>query len=139
MNFTKHVIALLIAATTNLPVVAQSRITSYSPQSERMESYFAYIGYQDLFNSSGNRLTKPWEVLRQDRANYHRFGRVDRLDQGDSFFGNERNRAIMESMLARGSISPQAARDILAGDALVLVEIHGYGAVGTEIHISVAR
>ncbi|MFC0009564.1 hypothetical protein [Devosia nitrariae] len=120
-------------------VRGQSTIQSLSMQDRLIESYIAEISLRDLYNSSGVPLSRPWQVLRQDRANFHRFGWRDPLDQWDSFFEIEENRAIMENMLSRGSISPQAARDIMSGDAIVLVEIHGTGATGRELHITVAR
>jgi hypothetical protein len=117
----------------------QSTIRSAPVQNDLIEAYVAQISYRDLHNSNGVRLNRPWQVLRQDRANFHRFGWRDPPDQWDSFFESEGNRAIMEVMLAQGSISPQAARDIMSGNALVLVEIHGNGDTGRELHITVAR
>ncbi|UXN73188.1 hypothetical protein N8D56_19775 [Devosia sp. A8/3-2] len=121
------------------PAAAQSTIRSLPTQDHIIDSYIAQIGYHDLHNSSGARLTNPWQVLRQDRANYHRYGLRDPYDQDDIFFGSEGNRATMESMLSMGSISPQAAHDILSGNALVLVEIHGTGSTGRGLHVTVAR
>ncbi|AVX06049.1 hypothetical protein MXMO3_03546 (plasmid) [Maritalea myrionectae] len=118
---------------------SQSTIRSLPTSNYVIGSYIAQIGYDDLFNSSGVRLTSPWQVLRQDRANFHRFGLRDTLDQSDSFFANSKNRAIMEKMLAQGSISAKAARDIMNGNALILVEIYGTGSTGRELHVTVAR
>ncbi|GLQ57173.1 hypothetical protein GCM10010862_44320 [Devosia nitrariae] len=132
------VFACVVLATVGA-VRGQSTIQSLSMQDRLIESYIAEISLRDLYNSSGVPLSRPWQVLRQDRANFHRFGWRDPLDQWDSFFEIEENRAIMENMLSRGSISPQAARDIMSGDAIVLVEIHGTGATGRELHITVAR
>lgn len=121
------------------PVVAQSSITS-APQSDvLLESYDAYIGQQDLFNSSGRRLTKPWQIVRQDRANFHMYRRGDRYDDWDTFFGDPVNREMLEQMLRRGFIAPQAARDIVQGDVLIRVEIYGRGRSGHSVHISVTR
>jgi len=104
-----------------------------------LEDYFAYIGPNDLFNSSGVRLTSPWAIIRQDRANVHRFGVVDTLDQGDSFFASQSNRNAMERMLRSGFISPRAARDVVAGGVLVHVEIYGRGSMGRSIKVEVAQ
>lgn len=104
-----------------------------------MESYVAHIGRRDLFNSNGARLTEPWQILRQDRANFHRFRIQDTGDEWDSFFGNANNRAAFENMLRNGSISAHAARDIVRGGATVLVEIYGRGSVGRTVVVTVAR
>jgi hypothetical protein len=104
-----------------------------------VESYVAYIGREDLFNSQGVRLTEPWQILRQDRANYHRFGIAQRGDQWDSFFAGTENRAIMERMVMNGYIDPVAARNIVNGGATILVEIFGRGSRGDYVNITVLR
>ena len=45
----------------------------------------------------------------------------------------------MESMLRSGSISPQAARDIMSGQAVVVIQIYGHGRTGRSVHVKVAR
>src|SRR5690606_29001562 len=123
-------LAACLAIASSSVAFAQSTIRSLPVQDHLLEGFFAQISYRDLFNSSGIRLSNPWQVLRQDRAKFHRYGLRDPLDEWDSFFGDEANRAIMEEMLSRGSITPQAARDIMSGEALVWVEIHGTGDTG---------
>lgn len=130
---------LVITAWTTNTAVAQSIIRSEPAGEELIESYVAHIGRRDLFNSNGARLTEPWQILRQDRANFHRFGIQDAGDEWDSFFGNANNRAALENMLRNGSISAQASRDIIRGGATVLVEIYGRGNVGRSVVVTVAR
>ncbi len=108
-------------------------------QLQVLAEYRAYIGRDDLFNSSGARLTKPWEVLRQDRANFHQFGTRQNNEDGDTFFANPENRAKMESMLSRGFISQEAGDAILGGLVWVNVQILGRGTVGQSVRISVQR
>ena len=102
-------------------------------------SYVAYIGQDDLYNSSGARLTEPWQVLRQDRANFHRFGISQRGDESDSFFGDLNNRAIMERMVMNGSIEPRAAQNLVRGGATVFVRIYGRGNQGDSVQVTVVR
>lgn len=66
-----------------------------SPASAQQEVlvYFAGIDQQDLFNSRGVRLTDPCAILRQDRANVHRFGKAGQYDSPDAMFGNPNARA----------------------------------------------
>ncbi len=92
-----------------------------------LDRYVAFIGRDDLYNSSGVRLTEPWQILRQDRANYHRFGVRQRGDQGDSFFGAIDNRARMERMIMNGSVEPRAAQSIVGGGSTVVVTIYRSG------------
>ncbi len=103
---------------------------------ELLESYDAYIGQDDLYNSSNERLTQPWQVIRQDRANVHRFGIRQPGDDIDSFFASARNRDLAERMIRSGRIEGSAARRILDGDVRISVEIWR-GAGGDYINISV--
>ncbi|PTV94504.1 hypothetical protein C8J27_10735 [Rhodobacter aestuarii] len=102
-------------------------------------AYVAYIGTDDLFNSRGQRLSAPWQVLRQDRANFHKFGLSQPGDEWDPFFGDVNNRAAMERMVMNGSIEPAAARKIMAGGATVFVRIYGYGSRGDYVRVTVTR
>jgi hypothetical protein len=116
------------------PVQAQSSISSGGES--LLDSYVAYIGEDDLYNSDGQRLTRPWQIIRQDRANFHRFGVRQRGDQGDSFFDSSENRAVLEDMLRRGQISRAAAREIVNGGITVYVDIYGRGDQGTSVHVT---
>lgn len=91
-----------------------------------LDSYVAYIGDEDLYSSRGVRLQNAGQVLRQDRANYHRFGIRHVGDQYDSFFGDINNRGVFEAWLNQGDIAPHVARRVVGGYVSVLVEIYGY-------------
>lgn len=99
--------------------------------------YTAYIGRDDLYNSSGARLSEPWQVLRQDRANYHRFGVSQPGDEWDPFFADIDNRAAMERMVMNGYINPSAARNLVNGGAMVVVRIYGDGGRGNRVEVDV--
>ena len=90
---------------------------------ELLESYRAYIGDDDLYNSAGERLSQPWQVIRQDRANVHRFGVRQRGDEVDGFFSSSRNRDLAERMIRNGRIERSAGRSIVRGNVAVEVEI----------------
>ena len=100
-------------------------------------AYVAYIGEADLYNSKGVRLSEPWQVLRQDRANYHKFGRSQPGDEWDPFFGDIDNRAAMERMIMNGTITPEARAGLLRGGATVFVRIYGSGNVGRYVQVTV--
>ena len=103
---------------------------------ELLESYNAYIGQDDLYNSNNERLTQPWQVVRQDRANVHRFGIRQPGDDIDSFFASARNRDLAERMIRDGTIESAAARLLLRGDARVTVEVWR-GPDGDYLNVSV--
>lgn len=122
-------VALALSLASAVPAFAQDWIGGYS----------AYIGEDDLYNSKGARLKEPWQILRQDRANYHRFGIRQRGDEGDSFFSSADNRAAMEQMVRRGSMTKEARRLLLQGGATVYVDIYGQNGVGTSVEVTVSR
>jgi hypothetical protein len=108
------VAAALAAAIIATPVRAQALV----------ESYTAYLSEADHFNSNGQRLTSAAAIIRQDRANYHRFGRGDPGDEGDRFFASIDNRAALERMLERGRASPGAINAIVNRTPLIRVDIY---------------
>lgn len=131
-------LALGLGTALSTSVAAQSMMRSTN-DAHLIDSYVAHISENDLFNSNGVRLTQPWQIIRQDRANFHRFGLRDPGDEGDSFFASAKNREIMERMLRNGRISPQAARDVVGGNATILVQIYGTGSVGRYIAVTTSR
>ncbi len=127
------------AASASLLLAAMMATATAASAQEIIGTYTAEIGRADLFNSEGQRLTAPWQVLRQDRANYHRFGISQVGDQWDPLFADADNRAAMEQMVMNGYMDPQAARDIMAGGATVIVTIYGSGGIGTYVNVDVYR
>lgn len=97
------------------PAVAQGPV---------LESYVAFLGPNDHFNSRGARLTEPWQIIRQDRANFHRFGIRDRGDQADRFFASIANRGRMERMILNGYIEPNAAWRIVNDNVWIRVDVY---------------
>ncbi len=105
------VLALLLASS---PALADQLI----------ESYVARLGANDHFNSSGGRLTSPALIIRQDRANFHKFGLRDPEDQNDNFFQNANNRELLQQFLDRGRTTPSAYRMIVNGQPLIRVNVY---------------
>ena len=68
--------------------------------------YKAQLSARDHFSSNGSRLSDVASVIRQDRANFHKFGLRDAQDQSDDFFANASNREALEQMLKQGNIRP---------------------------------
>ncbi|MBS8260130.1 hypothetical protein DYI23_07865 [Roseibium polysiphoniae] len=93
-------------------------------QGQLLEVYSAYLGSADHFNSKGARLTQPWQIIRQDRANFHKFGLRDPGDEGDRYFASAANRGRMERMILNGTIERSAAGRIVNSNVWITVEIY---------------
>ncbi|PDT55464.1 MULTISPECIES: hypothetical protein [Sinorhizobium] len=133
----KLAIALVGAVIAASSAYGQATITR-ARSAGLIDAYRAYISRDDLFSSSGARLTRPWQVIRQDRANFHTYGIRDRGDQSDTFFGDAVNRQALEVMLSNGSMTSDAADMIIRGDVWVEVEIYGRGDVGRWVDVTVS-
>ncbi len=87
-------------------------------------SYRAHIGLEDLSNSRGARLGDAAQVLRQDRANVHRFGITHAGDESEPWFSQPELRAAMAALLqAGGGIDAATARYIMGGNVDVIVTL----------------
>ncbi len=95
-----------------------------SQAQQLIESYQALLSERDHFNSSGQRLTTAAAVIRQDRANFHRFGKGDPEDEVDRYFGDMDNRAALEALIERGASERRAISRIVNGTVLVRVEVY---------------
>lgn len=125
----RPLVALLIALTLAAPAAAQDLLASYT----------AYLAPADLHNSRGQRLREPWQVLRQDRANFHRYGIRQFADEYDPVFVSMGARAQMEALLRAGRIDRAARRAILRGDVIVHVQVWGQGRTLHSIHVQTQR
>jgi hypothetical protein len=110
------ILALAIATATCMPIVAQAQ--------QLIGSYVALLSEADHFNSNGQRLTSAAAIIRQDRANFHRFGIKDPQDEDDAFFADEANRAALEQMLERGRADLGVISRIVNSTVLIRVDIY---------------
>ena len=112
----KLIIALAVGLAVNIPIRSDAQ--------QLVASYTALLSDADHFNSRGQRLTTAAAIIRQNRANFHRFGIRSTEDQDDPFFTDEGNRAALEQMLDRGRADPGVVNRIVNGPAvLVRVDI----------------
>lgn len=102
-------------------------------------SYKAHLSAQDHFSSNGSRLSDAASIIRQDRANFHKFGLRDDQDQSDDFFANSSNREALEQMLNRGNISPGLSEAIINGRPLVIVKVIRTSTVSYYIQVEPAE
>jgi S1-C subfamily serine protease len=112
----KLIIAIAISLVANMPIRSSAQ--------QLIGSYTALLSEADHFNSRGQRLNTAAAIIRQNRANFHRFGIRSPEDQDDPFFANEGNRAALEQMLDRGRADPGVIERIVNGPpVLVRVDI----------------
>ena len=125
-------IALNVVALLGLSIISSSG-QDYSAY------YVARLSAQDHASSSGTKLSDVASILRQDRANYHKFKKRDADDQTDDFFSSAKNRELIEGYFKNTySGSPMSAKDkqaILSGTPLVRVSL--VDGIGNEKFLSV--
>lgn len=89
-------------------------------QDRSIGTYTAYLGPEDLVNSSGIRLNSAAAIVAQDRAYFHRFGVRHTQDEPDPWFGSRGHRAAILDLV---QVSDTAARSIVSQGALVAVTV----------------
>ncbi|MEM9901649.1 MAG: hypothetical protein AAF865_09890 [Pseudomonadota bacterium] len=101
-----------------VPAAAQSLIGEY----------FTLIAPHDMFNSRGQRLTDWCAIIQQERANYHRFGIRQEMDQGDPIFGSREARAAIAGNCVVGQGSEYIPAVLERGETRFLwIQIYGNG------------
>ncbi len=104
-----------------------------------VDSYAARLGRSDHFNSYGERLRSPAAIIRQDRANFHVFGRIDPEDESDNFFVSKQNRATLESLVRNSPLSDEVLDEIVNGKPLVEITIWRRDSGRNYIEIKILR
>jgi len=101
-----------------------------------VEFYQTWIGPEDFFNSSGARLSDPCTIVRQERANFHRFGIRHPGDESDALFGNPGNRAWMEGKCRFRSSGGWVLDHLRRGEP-VYIRVHVIGSGGRLSHLEI--
>lgn len=92
---------------------------------DMLGSYVARISDRDHDASDGYPLSSAAQMVRQDRANWHKFHRRDSDDQGDPWFRSDGARADLQRMLERGgAMSSATRRAIVNGEPLIEVDVY---------------
>ncbi len=110
----KVLLAAGLAAAVATPAAAADLIGSYN----------AYLSRADHYNSQGERLTSAAAIIRQDRANFHKFGIQDDQDESDNYFDNVNNRAVLERMLNDGDSDAGVLSRIVNSNVMIHVDIY---------------
>ena len=101
--------------------------------------YYSLLSVTDAYNSQGQPLNDLCAILRQDRANWHRFGKRDDVDNGDPIFGAPARRAQMQGRCVYdGAYYGYAGDRIRSGSRSFFVHVRVYGNASqiTQILIS---
>lgn len=122
------------------PLLAAVAAPAAAQQWTQIAYYVAYIGPQDMVNSSGQRITSVGGVIQQDRANFHRFGLRDPIDSGDPIFGDRAMRAQIPALVAAGGNDRAGFADMARrGQPFgVGVFVCGYGLTPALIYLAPA-
>lgn len=113
-------------AITIAGLLAATMLGAGTAQAEDMlGSYVARISERDHRASDGYPLGSAAQMVRQDRANWHKFHRRDSDDQGDPWFRTDGSRADLQRMLERGgAMSSATRRAIVNGEPLIEVDVY---------------
>ena len=122
---------------TALALMAAMMSGSALAQGNVITSYSAFLSSNDHYNSSGARLTQPWQIIRQDRANFHRFNLRDDWDDWDGLFANANNRAKLEQLVQQAGFSAGDRSLIVNNEIFVNVTVYGYGDTITGVWVEV--
>ena len=91
---------------------------------ELIGSYNAFLSRADHYNSQGERLTSAAAIIRQDRANFHKFGIQDDQDESDDYFDDVGNRAVLEQLLNDGDSDAGVLSRIVNSNVMIHVDIY---------------
>lgn len=119
----------------SLSVLASSFVVNSALAKDPIESYVARLSAKDHFSSKHERLTSPALIIRQDRANFHKFGKRDDEDESDTFFQNADNRKELQELLERGHTTKEAYRIIVNEEPLIRVNI--YEGIKGSVYVTV--
>lgn len=114
----KNILVILAFGMTlwTAPIAAQTYIGGYQ----------TWISANDLVNSRGIRLTTIGQIIRQDRANFHRFGIPDAADGSDPWFHDAGACEILEVMVNNARISRSQRLSIERGGVTVRVDVYSH-------------
>ena len=104
------------------------------PRSACSAPIWPLLGTEDLFNSKGTRLGSAAAIIRQDRANFHKFGIRHQYDQADPWFGTVSGRNGMERLVRMSAFTEDI---IVRQGALVAVTVFGTGARISRITVEI--
>jgi hypothetical protein len=117
-------VAALVLGFAGFMILGSLFAGSASAQGRVVVEYTARIGPDDHFNSHGDRLETVAAILRQDRANMHRFDMPDDEDQSDDYFTDPETRGLFEWLVSRGLTRADTRRAIISGNPLVRVTVY---------------
>jgi hypothetical protein len=125
MNFRTSVYVNLVGDLNMLKQIAiivafASAASGALAQDRSIGTYMAYLGPEDLVNSSGTRLNSAAAIVAQDRANFHRFGVRHAQDEPDPWFASRGHRMAILDLV---QVSNTDARIIVRQGALVAVTV----------------
>ncbi len=88
------------------------------------DSYCTQISDNDKFASDGFKLTDAASIIRQDRANYHKFKMRDQHDEGDRTFRTAEARSRIPGLLDNGGTDPSVFRAIVRSNPYICVDVY---------------
>ncbi|KMW57867.1 hypothetical protein AIOL_002835 [Candidatus Rhodobacter oscarellae] len=122
-----RIFVICVALTLSGPAAAQQVLTEY----------YALLSPTDMRNSRGVRLTDLCAIVQQDRANFHRFGLADDIDDWDPIFSSREARAAISGRCVVQRGFQYIPNDLARGIArYVYVRVFGQGGRITQVFVT---
>lgn len=135
----QHYVNVQVGGNAGGPTLEEPDLVPAREADELVESYAAHLSEQDHYSSSGAKLGNAAAIIRQDRANFHKFGLRDPMDQSDSYFAKASNREALEQMLNRGKTNKSISRMIVNGTPVVVVKVYRTASGSHYVNITPAQ
>lgn len=99
---------------------------------ELVVEYQARLSAFDHYSSSDQKLGSVAAIIRQDRANYHKYKVRDEDDQGESFFSSPGNRELLEKWVNEIPMSESDQKVIITGTPLITLRVYSSTETGQK-------
>lgn len=122
-----------LRSTVSASVLALCLCAGAAQADSLLGSYTARISANDKQASDGFALDTAAQMVRQDRANWHKFGSGDAEDEDDRWFATTQSRVKMQNMLNKaGAMSASTKKSIVRGEPVIQVDVYRY-----SIHVEI--
>ncbi|MGP6085393.1 hypothetical protein [Antarctobacter jejuensis] len=124
----------IIAGVASITLALSAPVVS--AQEMLVAEYLMQADTHDMYNSNGVRLNSFCQIVQQDRANFHRFGKPGPMDQYDSVFHDANNRMRIPQTCVVVGQGQRGVNNVMSGQPDVFsVKVYVQGGVISTVLI----